>query len=120
MTNASANTNAHHAAQSDYADQFLSSIKSLREAEKAAAGKVEEAKQEAARIEAAAREKAVEISAKASEKAVQAKNELRLDGRTKSDKEVKDIISEAQKQASKIRTRRLSEKDAQAIAERIF
>ncbi len=116
MTNASANTKAHQAAHAASSDEFASSVKALREAEKAAAAKLEEARKEAARVEASGRENAVEIAAKAAEKAVQAKNSLLLDGRERSEKEVKEILSEAGKQAAKIRVKRLPEKDVQAIA----
>ena len=120
MTNASANTKAHQAAHAASPDEFLSSINSLKQAEAAAAGKLDEARKEAARVEAAGREKAVEMSAKAAEKAVQAKNELLSAGREKSEKEVNDILSEAGRQAAKMRAKRLADKDLQEISSQVL
>jgi len=151
VTNASANTNAHHphtpagiaetggarrldAVHSHSGDdrahgagdsersslEFLTSVRTLKEAEKSAAQKVEESKKEAAKVEAQAREKAVEMQAKASEKAVAAKNELLAEGKRKADAEIKEILSEAQKQAAKMRAKRLAEKDVLAISEHVL
>ena len=120
MTSASVDTKAHQAAHAASSDNFLSSVKALREAEKGAAAKVEEARKQAAGIEAQGREKAVEIAAKASEKAVAAKNELLSAGREKSDKEVKEILSEAGRQAAKMRAKRLADKDLQEISAQVL
>lgn len=104
----------------DAADEFLSSVKALKEAEKAAAQSVEEARKEAARIEAQGREHAVEIASRASEKAVQAKNELLTQGREKAEKEVSELLHEAKKQAEKIRGKRLSDRDVEQLSTTII
>lgn len=100
--------------------EFLTSVRTLKEAEKSAAQKLEEAKKEAAKIEASAREKAVELQAKAAEKAVATKNELLADGKRKTEAEIKGILDEAHKQAAKIRAKRLAEKDVLAISEHVL
>jgi vacuolar-type H+-ATPase subunit H len=97
-------------------DDFLHSIRQLKEAEKAAADRAEEARKQAAAIEAAGRERAVEISARATELAVQAKNSILAKEREEADAQVSSILGEAKKQAEKIRARRLTEKDASALS----
>ncbi|MCX6773158.1 MAG: hypothetical protein NTV88_05325 [Candidatus Micrarchaeota archaeon] len=124
MTNASANTKAAHSGAHAHAahaaDEFLSSVKTLKEAEKSAAAKFEEGKKEAARVEAGGKEKAVEIASRANEKAVQAKNELLSSGRDKTEKEVSELTHDAQKQAEKIRAKRLGDKDVASLAESVL
>ena len=120
MTSASVDAKAHHGAHAASSDDFLSSVKALREAEKGASAKVEESKRQAAAIEAQGREKAVEISAKATEKAVAAKNELLSSGREKSDSEVNGILSDAGRQAAKMRAKRLADKDLQEISAQVL
>ena len=123
MTNASANTKAAHsgahvhphtskvagsggASHVDAADEFLSSVKTLKEAEKSAAAKLEEGKKEAARVEAGGKEHAVEIASRANEKAVAAKNEILSTGREKTEKEVSELTKDAHKQAEKLKSTR--------------
>lgn len=115
VTKSSADAKAHHGA-----DDFLSQIGTLRQAEEAALASVESARQAAAQAEAAGREKAVEIAARASERAVEAKNEILSKGRAETDKECGAIIGEAKKQAEKIRSKRLPEKDAEALSQKLL
>ena len=120
MTNASANTKAHQSAHAASSEEFASSVKALRGAESKAAGRVEEARKQAGAVEAQGRQNAVEIAARASEKAVAAKNELLSSGREKSDGEVEKILSEAGRQAAKMRAKRLADKDLQEISAQVL
>jgi vacuolar-type H+-ATPase subunit H len=109
-----------HAHTAHAEDEFLSSVKTLKEAEKSSAAAVEEAKKEAARIEAHGREKAIEIISRANEKAVAAKNEILLAGREKTEKEVSELTHDAKKLSEKIRGKRLSDKDVSALSEGVI
>lgn len=123
MTNTSVDAKAAHTgahAHAASADEFLSSVKALKEAEKSAAQVVEGAKKEAARIEAQGRERAVEIASRANEKAVQAKNEMLSQGREKTEQGVSGLHHESKKQAEKIRGKRLSDKDVQGLSEQVL
>lgn len=104
------------ASRLDAADDFLSSVKALKEAEKSSARMLEEARKEAARIEAQGKEKGVEIASRATEKAVQAKNEILASGREKTEKDVSELMHEAKKQAEKIRGKRLSDRDVEQLS----
>ncbi|MCX8197536.1 MAG: hypothetical protein N3G80_04470 [Candidatus Micrarchaeota archaeon] len=117
MADRSADANTH---QAHLKDEFLSSIKLLQDAERAAAARIEQARQEAARIESAAREKAVEIASRNSEKIVQIKNEMLAEGRAKAEKEIREILSQANKQASKIRAKKLDEAEIKELAAQIL
>ena len=101
-------------------DEFLSQVRTLKEAEKSAQAVVEAAKANAAQIEAAAREKAVEIAARSSEKAVAAKNDILAKGREETDKEVNSVINEAKKSAEKIQGKRLADKDVLALSQTVL
>lgn len=118
MTNTSADTKSAHGGAHQHAasEDFLSSVKALKEAEKSAARVLEEAKKEAARVEAQGKEHAVEIASRANEKAVQAKNETLATGREKTEKEVSELLHEAKKQAEKIRGKRLSDRDVEQLS----
>ena len=107
------------ASRLDAADDFLSSVRTLKEAEKSAAAKVEEGRRQAAKIEALGKEKAVEIASRANEKAVQTKNEILASGRGKTEQEVSGLHHEAKKQAEKIRAKRLNDRDVQGLSEQI-
>jgi len=109
----------HHHEHNEH-DAFLASIRELKEAEKAAGEKVEQAKKEAATIEAMGREKAVEITVKANEKAVQAKNEMLAEGRQKTDREVSSILGESKKHAEKIRSKRLVDREVDALSKSVL
>jgi vacuolar-type H+-ATPase subunit H len=114
VTNTSLGTKAHGHHES--ADEFLSQIKFLQDAEKSALAEIEGAKKQSAQIEAAGREKAVEADAKAAERAVQAKNEVLARGREQTDKEVSDILGDAKKQAEKIKGKRLNDRDVSSFS----
>lgn len=101
-------------------DEFLASIRSLKEAEKSALTHVEAARKQAADIEARGREKAVEISAKAQEKAVGIKNEIIAKGRVETEKEVGSILNEAKKQSERIRAKRLLEREVSALSQSVL
>ena len=119
VTNTSVDAKAAHRGAHAHAatpDDFLSSVKTLKEAEKSAAAKVEEAKKEAARIEAQGREKAVEIASRAAEEAVEAKNEIFASERGKTEHEVSERLHDARKQAEKIRGKRLSDRDVEQLS----
>lgn len=118
--NASVDTKGKEHLHGAHADDFLSQVRSLKEAEKSAQAALDESKAKAAQIESAAREKAVEISAKAAEKAVAAKNEILAKGREEADKEVNGILADAKKQTEKIRGKRLADKDALALSQTIL
>ncbi|MEM4348348.1 MAG: hypothetical protein QXN37_02150 [Candidatus Anstonellaceae archaeon] len=115
----SANTNIHHNI-SNSADDFTNAIKMLKEAEKVAAEKVQQAMKEASQIEAQAREKAVEISSRNAEKIVQAKNEILAEGRAKTEREIREIIGEANRYAGRIRAKKLDAQEAKALAAQIL
>lgn len=95
--------------------EFLTQVRSLREAEKSASSVVEEARKRASEIEAEARGKAVEISSRAQEKSVEEKNEVLAKGREQTEREVLSIINDAKKKAEKIKASRLADKDMAAI-----
>ncbi|VVC01040.1 Uncharacterised protein [uncultured archaeon] len=101
-------------------DEFLASIRKLKEAEKSAEAILEAAKRQASATEALSRERAVEISAKAAEKAVLAKNEILAEGRKKTETEVSSIINDAKKQAEKIRGRRLDGREVAALSQSVL
>lgn len=111
-------TGAAHA--NEGSDEFLASIRLLREAEKSAQSALEGARGQAASIEAQGREKAVEISAKAQEKAVNFKNEIISKGREETEKEVGSILNEAKKQAERIRAKRLLEREVSALSQSVL
>ena len=113
---------AHHGAHQHAAspDDFLSSVKALKEAERSAAQALEQARKEAARIEAQGKEHAVEIASRAAEKAVQAKNELLTAGREKTENEVSGLHREAKKLSEKIRGKRLSDRDVEQLSANII
>lgn len=122
MTSTSVDSKPHHAAAHARGrqDDFLLQVASLREAENSALAIVEEAKKQAAKVEADARERAVETAARASERAVGAKNEIIARGRQETDKEVGSMLSEAKRQAEKIRAKRLADRDVSAIAQKLL
>jgi len=109
----------HHGAGHEH-EEFLASIRKLKEAENSSKEAIEQAKREAAGIEAAAKEKAVEIAAKASDNAVEAKNQMLKEWREKTDREISEIIGEAKKQAGKIREKRLAEREVEAISRSVI
>ncbi|MEM4554883.1 MAG: hypothetical protein QXT25_03480 [Candidatus Anstonellaceae archaeon] len=115
----SANTNVHHNV-SNSVDDFANAIRLLKEAEQQAAEKVQQARQEAARIEAQAREKAVEISSRTAEKIVQTKNEILAEGRAKTEREIREIIAEANRQAGRIRAKKLDAQEAKSLAAQLL
>jgi len=117
VSNASANAKAHHHA---HPDEFLSQVRKLKEAEASAQAVLEEAKKTAAQVEAAGREKAVEINAKATERAVAAKNDILAKGRQETEAEVAKIIGEAKKQAEKIRSKKLADKDVASLSQGVL
>lgn len=96
---------------------FLSSVRSLKEAEKSAEALLEQAKKEAAQTEADARARAATMAAQAQEKAVQAKNEILAKIREETKKETDRILADAKKQSDKMRGKRLSDKDAEALSQ---
>jgi len=117
VSNASADAKAHHHA---HPDEFLSQVHKLREAESSAQSVLDEARKSASQVEAAGREKAVEINAKATERAVAAKNDILAKGRQETEVEVRKIIGEAKKQAEKIRSKQLADKDAASISQGVL
>ncbi|MFA6489198.1 MAG: hypothetical protein WCT52_00790 [Candidatus Micrarchaeia archaeon] len=120
MSNAPVDTKGkehHHGA---HADDFLSQVRSLKEAEKSAQAVLDEAKGKAAQIEAGARERAVEMAARASEKSVAVKNEVLAKGREETDKEANGVINDAKKSAEKIRGKRLADKDVLALSQTVL
>lgn len=123
MTNTSVDAKAAHKDAHQHAaspDDFLSSVKALKDAEKSAARMLEEAAKEAARVEAQGKEHAVEIASRANEKAVQAKNEMLASGREKTEKDVSELMHEAKKQAEKIRGKRLNDRDVESLAGQVL
>jgi vacuolar-type H+-ATPase subunit H len=108
-----------HSHSSHQDESFLSQVRALKGAENDAAKRLEDARHEASGIEAAARETAVEITAKAQEKAVEAKNEIMAKKRGETDSEIGSIVGAAKKQASAMRSKRLSETDVAEISQDI-
>lgn len=111
MANTSADTKAH----SGHDDSFLSALKHLKEAEGKAAKIVEEAKKQAASSENQAREKAVGALTLSKDKSVEAKNSVLAAGRAAADSEIARMISDSNKQAEKIRAKRLQGKDIEGL-----
>jgi ATP synthase H subunit len=99
------------------ADEFLTQVRSLKDAEQAAAARVEEAKKEAMQIEASAREQSVEILNKAQLKAVEAKNELFAKRREETDGEIHNIMGQARKQAATIKQKSLTDSEISTISQ---
>lgn len=120
MSNAPVDTKGKEHRHGAHADDFLSQVRSLKEAEKSAQAVLEEAKTRASQIEAGARERAVEIAAGASEKSVAIKNELLATGREETEKEVAGVTSDAKKSAEKIRGKRLADKDVLALSQTVL
>ena len=107
------NQGNHH---SHGADDFISQVRTLREAEKSASQRIEEAKKQASQIEAAAREQAVEIAAKAQQKAVEAKNIIITKEREATDSEIHSILGAARKQAGAIKGKRLPDSEVAKLS----
>jgi len=101
-------------------DDFVSNLSTIRTAENTASRVIESAKKQSAKLVAQAKEKAVEVSTKAAEAAVQAKNEVLEKGRQYTGNEVKKTIREAKKQAQKVSSKRLTEKDVLKLSEGIL
>lgn len=110
MENRLANTNQK-------LDEFLYQIEKIKEAEKKASKIIEEANATASKIEFEGKEKSTEIIAKNTEKITALKNELIAKAKVETQKEIDAILNDAKKQAEKIRSKKLSEKDILSLLE---
>ncbi len=101
------------------APDFLAEVHAVAKAEQLAAERITRAQAECQQIHAEAQAQAVEITAKASERAVEEKNKIISARRRETDAKLKKRMEQADKLASNLASRRLSDSAIREICERI-